>query len=301
MQKAKVLVILGPTSSGKTALSIELAKKYGGEIVSADSRQVYRGMNLGTGKVTIEEMQNVPHHMLDVENPKKVYSVSDYVLGARACVDDIHAQGKLPIICGGTAFYIDAVLGKAQLPDVPPNPTLRKKLEPKSAPELFQMLAKLDPARAKNIDPHNPVRLVRAIEIAKALGKVPPLKKTDSPYGVLQIGLDMPDEILKGRITLRLNERLKMGMLDEGRALHQKGLSFRRMRQLGLEYGAMADLLTHKVSREAFEMTLANDIWQYAKRQRVWWKRDKTIIWFDSSKKSTLQKSASIVRKFLTS
>ena len=301
MQKAKVLVILGPTSSGKTALSIELAKKYGGEIVSADSRQVYRGMNLGTGKVTNDEMQTIPHHMLDVANPKNVYSVSDYVLGARACIGDIHARGKLPIICGGTAFYIDAVLGKAQLPDVPPNPTLRKKLEQKSAPELFLMLTKLDPARAKNIDPHNPVRLVRAIEIAKALGKVPPLKKTVVPYDVLQIGLDMPDEMLKTRITLRLTERLKMGMLDEGRALHQKGLSFCRMRQLGLEYGAMADLLTHKVGRVPFEMTLANDIWQYAKRQRVWWKRDKTIIWFDSSKKSTLQKSASIVRKFLTS
>ena len=301
MQKAKVLVILGPTSSGKTALSIELAKKYGGEIVSADSRQVYRGMNLGTGKVTNDEMQTIPHHMLDVANPKNVYSVSDYVLGARACIGDIHARGKLPIICGGTAFYIDAVLGKAQLPDVPPNPTLRKKLEQKSAPELFLMLTKLDPARAKNIDPHNPVRLVRAIEIAKALGKVPPLKKTVVPYDVLQIGLDMPDEMLKTRITLRLTERLKMGMLDEGRALHQKGLSFCRMRQLGLEYGAMADLLTHKVGRVPFEMTLANDIWQYAKRQRVWWKRDKTIVWFDSSKKSTLQKSASLVRQFLTS
>ena len=182
MQKAKVLVILGPTSSGKTALSIELAKKYGGEIVSADSRQVYRGLTLGTGKVTNDEMQTIPHHMLDVANPKNVYSVSDYVLGARACIGDIHARGKLPIICGGTAFYIDAVLGKAQLPDVPPNPTLRKKLEQKSAPELFLMLTKLDPARAKNIDPHNPVRLVRAIEIAKALGKVPPLKKTVVPY-----------------------------------------------------------------------------------------------------------------------
>ncbi len=301
MQKEKVLVILGPTSSGKTALSIELAKKYNGEIVSADSRQVYRGMNLGTGKVTAHEMQNISHHMLDVADPKKVYSVSDYVLGARRCIDDIHSRGKLPIICGGTAFYIDAVLGKTQLPDVPPNPTLRKKLGQKSAPELFDMLTELDPIRAKNIDQHNPVRLVRSIEIAKALGKVPPLKKTDSPYEVLQIGLDMPDEILKGRITLRLTERLKTGMLEEGRALHQKGLSFRRMRQLGLEYGAMADLLTSKVSRGAFEITLANDIWQYAKRQRVWWKRDKTIVWFDSSKKSTLQKSASLVRKFTTS
>ncbi|MEI8129967.1 MAG: tRNA (adenosine(37)-N6)-dimethylallyltransferase MiaA [bacterium] len=301
MQKEKVLVILGPTSSGKTALSIELAKKYNGEIVSADSRQVYRGMNLGTGKVTKEEMQNIPHHMLDVADPKKVYSVSDYVLGARTCIKDIHAHGKLPIICGGTAFYIDAVLGKAQLPDVPPNPTLRKKLEKKSASELFQMLVKLDPVRAKNIDQHNPVRLVRAIEIAKALGKVPPLKKTVAPYDVLQIGLDMPDEVLKSRIALRLNQRLKMGMLDEGRALHQKGLTYRRMRQLGLEYGAMADLLTAKVSREAFQMTLANDIWQYAKRQRVWWKRDKTIVWFDSSKKSTLTKTTSLVRQFLTS
>ncbi len=299
MHKEKVIVILGPTSSGKSALAVALAKKYDGEIVSADSRQVYRGMNLGTGKVTKKEMAGVPHHLLDVASPKERFTVARYVPMAAAAISDIVSRKKIPIVCGGTGFYIDALTSGVVLPDVDPNPKLRKALSSKPAGELFAMLMKLDPNRAQTIEKNNRVRLIRAIEIAKKLGRVPALVKHDAPYHVLKIGLDAPDDILKARISTRLRDRLKAGMLREATKLHAHGLSWRRMRELGLEYRAMADLLTRKITRAEFEKRLALDIWHYAKRQRQWWKRDKTILWLDSSKKSALMTSQKIVRGFL--
>jgi tRNA dimethylallyltransferase len=298
MQKEKVIVILGPTSSGKTALSIELAQKFGGEIVSADSRQVYRGMNLGTGKATKKEMAGVRHHLLDVADPKNVFSVAEYKAAAVVAIANIVSRKKIPIICGGTGFYIDTLTKGIILPEVPPNPKLRAKLEGQDAPTLFMMLGKLDPTRAKTIDKNNPVRLVRAIEIATALGTVPKLTQKP-PYEILQIGLDMPDETLKSRISLRLKARIKSGMMREATKLHANGITWRRMRDLGLEYRAMADLLTGKIDKEEFESNLANDIWQYAKRQRTWWKRDKTIVWLNPLKKSDVKKAHSLVKKFL--
>ncbi len=299
MKKHKVIVILGPTSSGKTALSIELAKKFDGEIVSADSRQVYHGMNIGTGKVTKKEMAGVSHHLLDVADPKKQFSVAEYAKLGEAAIADIVSRNKVAIICGGTGFYIDTLTGKTVLPDVPPNPILRKKLEKKTAPELFRMLAKLDKARAKTIDKNNPVRLVRAIEIATALGKVPALKKAPLRYDVLKIGLDMQDDILKQRIDERLKARIKQGMLREAKRLHDEGVSWRRMQSFGLEYRAMANLLTGKTEKKDFEPNLATDIWHYAKRQRQWWRRDKTIVWLDPTKVATPGRVQSLVRNFL--
>ncbi len=299
MQKPKVIVILGPTSSGKTALSITLAQKFGGEIVSADSRQVYRGMDLGTGKVTKKEMAGIPHHLLDVADPKKQFSAAMYADRASPAVAGIVSRGKVPIVCGGTGFYIDTLTGKTILPDVPPNPALRKKIEKRSAPELFAMLSKLDKARAETIDKNNPVRLVRAIEIATALGQVPALTKAAPPYDILKIGLDIPDNILKARISARLAERIKAGMLREAARLHKNGVTWIRMRALGLEYRAMAELLTKKIEKTTFEEGLANDIWQYAKRQRQWWRRDKDIVWLDPTKKGTEKKALSLAKKFL--
>lgn len=174
----KILVILGPTSTGKTALSIRLAKRLNGEVISADSRQVYKGLDIGSGKVTKREMKGVPHHLLDIANPKNVFSADDFVKAGRAAVADIISRGKLPLVVGGTGFYIDALLGTIPLPDVAPNPKLRKTLSGKELAWLQARLKRLDPARAKTIDMKNPVRLIRAIEIATALGKVPaPLRK----------------------------------------------------------------------------------------------------------------------------
>lgn len=299
MKKGKAIIILGPTATGKTALSVELARKFGGEIVSADSRQVYKGLDLGTGKVTQAEMRGIPHHLLDVANPKKAFSVAEYAKLATTAIDGILARGKTPIIVGGTGFYIDSVAKGIILPDVPPNPKLRAKLAQKTAAQLLAQLKKLDPERAATIEQQNPVRLVRAIEIATAIGKVPKLPKSAPQYEFLKIGLDIEDEKLKERIALRLDERLKAGMLNEAALLHTKGLSWARMRELGLEYRHMAEHLAKKTPAERFQSELAADIWQYVKRQRTWFRRDMSIIWLDPTKKPTLEKASALVKKFL--
>ncbi|MEK7612980.1 MAG: tRNA (adenosine(37)-N6)-dimethylallyltransferase MiaA, partial [Patescibacteria group bacterium] len=167
----KVLVIVGPTASGKSGLAVRLAKKFKGEIISVDSRQVYKGLDIGTGKITKKEMKGVPHYLLDVANPKKQFSVSQYKKFADKIVRYIVLENRLPIIVGGTGFYIDTLAGKFSLPDVPPNKLLRRKLEKFDTEELFKMLKKKDPARAKTIDRHNKVRLIRALEIVNALGR----------------------------------------------------------------------------------------------------------------------------------
>src|SRR3989344_3885695 len=161
-KKQKVLVIVGPTSSGKSALAVELARTFGGEVISADSRQVYRGLNIGTGKISKREMRGVRHHLLDEVSPHRIFTAHDFVEKGRAAISDIAMRGKLPIIAGGTGFYIDALVGKIALPNVPPNKKLRAQLEKKTAKQLFTMLKKRDPRRAKSIDPHNKRRLVRA-------------------------------------------------------------------------------------------------------------------------------------------
>ena len=205
----------------------------------------------------------------------------------------------MPIVVGGTGFYIDALVSGIALPEVPPNAALRAKLETKTAAQLFAKLEKMDPERASAIDPHNAVRLIRAIEIATALGSVPKLSKAKPRYELLKIGLDMKDDILKERIALRLKERLRAGMLREASNLHAKGLSWARMRQLGLEYRHMADHLTAKTPRADFEPLLALNIWQYVKRQRTWFRPDTSIVWLDPTKKPTLGKASALVKKFL--
>jgi tRNA dimethylallyltransferase len=277
--KPKILVVLGPTATGKSDLAVELALKYNGEIISADSRQVYKGMDLGTGKITRAEMKGVPHYLLDVASPKSVYNVSKYKIQAQKIIADILKREKLPIICGGTGFYIDAVVNNIVLPEVLPNQKLRNILEKKSTEQLFVILKKLDPARAKTIDANNKVRLVRAIEIAKSLGKVPKIKSSQI-YSPVFIGLDLPNSELKRRIRTRLVRRLDDGMVAEVRRLHKQGVSYRRLEKFGLEYRNCALLLQKKITRDQLIQNLEREIFQYAKRQRTWFKRNKEIVWY---------------------
>ncbi|MES2014824.1 MAG: tRNA (adenosine(37)-N6)-dimethylallyltransferase MiaA [Patescibacteria group bacterium] len=283
----KVIVIAGPTAAGKTGLSIEIAKTLGGEIVSADSRQVYRGLNLGTGKITPQEMEGIPHHLLDVADPKDTFSASDFVRLGRGAIDDILKRGKVPIIVGGTGFYIDALLGSISLPEVPADPAFRFQLSGFSLEELNAKIKKLDPEKAKTIDTKNPVRLIRAIEIARALGAVPP-SAPEKIYDTLFIGLTLPQEELKTRIHTRLLGRVEEGMLEEAKSLHAKGLSFERMEELGLEYRYMARHLNGDMTQGEMLESLEKEIVQYAKRQITWLKRNKDIHWFRPEQKEEI-------------
>lgn len=283
MEMNRVLVVLGPTATGKSDLAVKLAKKYNGEVISADSRQVYKGLDIGTGKITKKEMLGVRHHMLDVISPKKVFSVSDWKKQTVEIIQNIHIREKLPIICGGTGFYIQSIVDGVILPEVPPNLKLRKKLERKSPKELQITLKHLDPKRFKDIDIKNKVRLIRAIEITKKLGSVPKIKKAQSEYEILQIGLNLPINNLKKRIHNRVLSRLKKGMINEAGNLNKNGLSWKRMKELGLEYRFLADYLQGKVSKKELLKNIEDGNLDYSKRQMIWFKRDGRIKWFEPS------------------
>jgi tRNA dimethylallyltransferase len=276
--RIKILVILGPTASGKTAYSVKLAKKVGGEIISADSRQVYKGLDLGTGKVTKKEMAGIKHYLLDVADPRWKFTVHDYVKLAEKAIEEIDSRGKVPIICGGTGFYIQALVDGLIIPEVPPNTLLRRKLERMSIAKMLSILKKLDSNRYETIDRHNPRRIIRAIEIATVLGKVPELK-TVTKYDPEFVGLALPKEILRENIHKRLLTRIKAGMINEVRKLHANGLTWKRMEELGLEYRFIARFLQNKITKEEMVEQLEIAINQYAKRQMTWFKRDKRIAW----------------------
>ncbi len=279
-----IIVILGQTATGKSDLAVKIAKKIDGEVISADSRQVYRGLDIGTGKITKKEMKGVPHHLLDVTNPKDKFTVAEYQKKAMLAIADIISRGKTPIICGGTGFYIDAITKGTIFPEVSPNIKLRKFLYSKSTIVLFEYLKKIDPERAKSIDSKNKVRLVRAIEIVKVLGKVPKITEEIPPYKFIKIGLCLPPEKLKKKIEKRLLARMKIGMLSEAKRLHREGLSWKRMEELGLEYRYMALCLQNKITKQEMLKKLNSEIYKYAQRQMTWFKRDKEIKWLDASK-----------------
>ncbi|HVZ11166.1 MAG TPA: tRNA (adenosine(37)-N6)-dimethylallyltransferase MiaA [Candidatus Paceibacterota bacterium] len=279
----KIVVIVGPTASGKSALAIKIARRIGGEIISADSRQVYRGMDIGTGKVTVQEQKLVPHHLLDIASPRRQFTVGEFVRHARAAIADIFARGKTPVIVGGTGLYIDALLANWTLPAVPPNFALRARLERKSAAELFALLEQKDPRRAAAIDHRNPRRLIRALEIIEATGKpVPPLETTLDPnYSIDWIGLNPQN--LSDRIEERLDERLRHGMIAEVKKLHAGGISWKRLESFGLEYKWIALFLRKKITEEELRAGLLRDIIRYSKRQMTWFKRNKHIQWLTKS------------------
>ncbi|HAO65005.1 TPA: tRNA (adenosine(37)-N6)-dimethylallyltransferase MiaA, partial [Candidatus Taylorbacteria bacterium] len=293
--KPKIIAIVGQTSSGKSGLAVKLAKKIDGEVISADSRQVYKGLNIGSGKITKKEMLGVPHHLLDIANPKERFTVSMFKELADKAIGEILARGKVPIICGGTGFYVEAVVKNVLLPDVPVNKKLRKELSKKTAGQLFEILKKIDPKRALEIGKQNGIRLIRALEIVKALGQVPPLSHKPI-YETLSIGIETEKDLLKEKIHARLLARIKDGMIAEAKKLHEKGLSWKRMEELGLEYRALARHLREELTKEEMIEELNREIYQYARRQAQWFRRDKNIQWFEISE---IEKINSTVKKFL--
>ncbi|MBP9710880.1 MAG: tRNA (adenosine(37)-N6)-dimethylallyltransferase MiaA [Candidatus Pacebacteria bacterium] len=296
--KSKVIVIVGPTASGKSSLGIFLAKKLKGEVISADSRQVYKGLDIGTGKVTKKEMSGVPHHLLSVASPKKQFSADDFVKQGTK----ILSKTNLPIVVGGTGFYVDALLGRMVLPNVPPNPKLRARLEKMSVEALYKLLTTKDPARAKTIEPKHKRRIIRALEIAehtlrqttparalRAARPSPTLASSSlasQKYEVLWLGINPTPEVLKKNIHNRLLVRLKQGMKREAKKLHKAGVSYKRMEELGLEYRYLARLLQNKLTKEEFLEQLEREINKYAKRQWRWFKRNKDIHWVTNKTKA---------------
>jgi len=330
----KIIVILGPTASGKSDLAVKIAlrlgsgqaQKYGikgGEIISADSRQVYRGLDIGSGKVPRDKINSsalrkiyntympigsevlyfyrgISHYLLDVANPKRIFTVAQYQKLARRAIRKIWQKNKLPILCGGTGFYIQSVIDGLIIPEVKPNLKLRKILEKKNTEELFRLLKQKDPARAKNIDSQNRPRLIRALEIIEVLGKVPKLKTSPlnkilmfndrRTIDILMIGIRKEKNELKKLIKKRLIKRLGQGMVAEVRRLHAPpaggGLSWRRLESFGLEYRYIAQFLQNKISRTEMIKIIEREGWRYAKRQMTWFRRDKRIIWIKNAKEA---------------
>lgn len=278
----KLVVVLGTNASGKSDLGIRLAGHFGGEIVSADSRQVYRGLDLGSGKITPAEAGTVRHHLIDVADISEYYSLAQYQRAACRAVDSIAGVGKLPFLVGGTGLYISAIVEGYRLVDVPPNDPLRAELEPLPLPQLVARLEEADPDAASRIDKSNRRRLIRAIEIAAAGRSSAEARKKSPRYDCLQLGLTWPREILAERIEKRLRERLARGMIDEVAALRARGVSNLRLDKLGLECRYIARYLRGELrTPEELCTQLAIAIRQFAKDQLTWFKRDRRILWLD--------------------
>lgn len=305
--KNKILVITGPTATGKSAFAVEIAKQFNGEIISADSRQVYRGLDIGSAKITRGEMDGIPHHLIDIVNPTEVFTVAEFKKIADTKITEIISRGKLPILCGGTGMYISAVIDNQEFPEVPPNFELRTELEKLSVEELFEKIKVLNPEQAKIIDSKNPVRLIRAIEIN--LAGVNPLKTNSSVSlsaassswqeeqpSVLIIALRIPKDELDAKIAKRITDRIP-ALFDEIRNLLAQGVSPDRLRKFGLEYRYGTDYVTGKILLQEFIETLTTKTIQFAKRQITWWKRDERVHWLNPI--SDKQKILKLVQDFL--
>ena len=280
-----MIVILGTTASGKTQLAVKLARRFNGEIISADSRQVYQGMDVGTGK-DLKEYGKIHYHLIDIVSPKTQISVADWQQKAYQAIADILKRGKVPIICGGTGLYISALIEGYVLPSAKSYKlkaiSLRSRLDELTLKELLTRLRKIDFETYKIIDRKNRRRVQRALEIYYLTGqsKSTQLKKEKPPYEFFLLGLTFPKDILSKRIEKRLKQRLeKEGLIDEVRKLRRQGVSWKRLDEFGLEYRFIATYLQKKISYEEMVEQLKKAIVNFVKRQMTWFKRDKKIKW----------------------
>ena len=296
----KIITICGPTATGKSDLAVDIAlylkehHNLHSEIISTDSRQIYKGLNIGTGKITLEEMRGIPHHMLDIVYPLDTYGVFAFAKDATAIMNDIHARDGIVILVGGTGQYIDALTTGHSGAPVPPNETLRSELEQKTIGEVKDRLYVITLKHGcdiSHVDLKNKRRMIRAIEIIDELGYIPKIEKVKN-FNILHIGLDTDTEKLKERISKRLDARIDNGMVEESIQLLAEGrLTHERMHTLGLEYRYISLFLEKTLSDIEWREQLFYAIWHYAKRQRTWFKRNTDIIWFDSQKiKNTKEK-----------
>ena len=299
--KNKVIIILGPTSSGKSSLAVKLAKEFNGEIISVDSRQVFREMNLGTGKVEgvwkdgVYIYKNIPHYLIDFVEPEEEYNVSHFKRDCEEKIIEISEKGKTPILCGGTGFWIQAIVDDVEFPEIKPDLKLRKELKEKSLEELQKMIFELDSERAATVDKKNKVRLIRAIEIAKKVGKVPKIEtfKKESAreiegkeFEFLQIGIPVDKNKLLEKIKTRLEERFKDGMVEEISNLYQKhNLTPEKIQNLGIAYSLVPLFKKGELTREELFEKIVLAEKKYAKRQMTWFQKDPRIKWENNYEK----------------
>ena len=294
-----LLVITGPTATGKTALGVALAKTLGGEVVGADSMQIYRGMDIGTAKPSPAEMEGVPHHMIDVADPGESFSAAKYAQMAAACVEDIRARGRLPIVVGGTGLYIDGLLRGGEFADAPGDSGVREALEAEYEAlggEAFrQKLAAVDPARAQKLHPGDKKRLVRALEIYTLTGETITAhdersRRTPPRYRALTVGLDFADrETLYRRIDLRAERMFREGLIEEVRALLDRGVPREGTAMQAIGYKETAAYLDGLCTREEALETVQRKSRQYAKRQLTWLRRDESVRWIRWEKEPDME------------
>ena len=291
----KLIAIVGTNASGKSGLGVRLASRFGGEIISADSRQVFTGLDLGSGKIRPEEMMGVPHHLLDVCAPNDFYSMADFQKQAYEAIDDIHARGKQPFLVGGTGLYVASVTEGYLLSDKMPNLDYRDELEKLSTPELYDMLIKAVPDI--EIDRNNRNRVMRVLEkIESGDDAIPSCEKK---YETLKIGVSWDRETLKARIDERLERRVKEGMIEEVETLLEGGATVEFMMKLGLEYRFITQYLTGEIaSLDEMLDGLAKAIKKFAKRQMTWFRRDTEIHWLDMTNDPDSQ-AAELIEAFL--
>lgn len=293
ISKKKVIAILGPTASGKSNFGVKLALKFDGEIISADSRQVYKGLDIGSNKITKREMHGVEHHLINIASPRIDFNIVRYQKLAYAAIDKILKREKLPFIIGGSPLYIYAITEGWCFSSVPRNNSLRKELSRKKTNELLEILQNLDPSYISKIDPSNPRRLIRAIEIAKVLGKVPKLKKNPQ-FQTLFIGLNLPLEQLRQNIVERLDSRIKKGLINEIKNLNEQRISWKRLESFGLEYRWVAFYLQGKINRTEMLQGILRDSMKLIKHQMTWFKKDSRISWINN-----IEESEQIIKEFL--
>lgn len=281
MDRRKLIAVVGTNASGKSSLGVELALRLNGEIISADSRQTYRGLDLGSGKITAEEMRGVAHHLLDVCEPNRFFSMAEFQRLAYEAIDDIHARGKQPLIVGGTGLYVDCVTDGYMLSEIPPNLAYREELEKLETPALYQLLLEKMPD-AQVDSPNNRNRVMRLLERIEA-GDME-RAQSQPRYDVIKLGVTWDKDTLAKRIDERLERRLAEGMVEEVQGLLDAGVPREFLLKLGLEYRFLTRYIDGEfASLEAMSEELARAIRQFSRRQMTWFRRDKSILWLDMS------------------
>ncbi|MFC4323351.1 tRNA (adenosine(37)-N6)-dimethylallyltransferase MiaA [Litchfieldia salsa] len=291
-KKEQVVILIGPTAVGKTKLSIELAKKLNAEIISGDSMQIYKEMDIGTAKITKEEMDGIPHHLIDIKEPTESYSVADFQKDVRCIIKEIHNRGKLPMIVGGTGLYIQSIIYDYQFTDQASDQEYREILERRMEQEgidpLYEELKKIDPESAKRIHPNNTRRVIRALEIHKTTGKTMSeyleTQKNELLYDVAMVGLTMDRDLLYDRINQRVDIMLKSGLLEEVEGLYKRGIQDVQSIQ-AIGYKEIYQYLEGQVSLESAIEQLKQNSRRYAKRQLTWFRNKMDVEWFEVSNK----------------